>query len=253
MNRELLLDSYWTFLTPLVCLFSLCTNMINIIVFRSIKSRNIIYKYMLVNSIADQVYLMCVMFIFIARCGQFCDIKDTYLTRFYFKYIYMYGANTAGFFSMLIEIGIMLQRFATLRNKTFLKNTNKKLALACLLTFCVLFHVPQLSTFEIRHSNRTMNSWFGQKAYSMEYVYDKNFLIRNWMLIQTILRLILIATIVVLLNCLFCFVIKKYESIRSNRNERADIATTSLINQIQSPMLSNFKFIFLLLAPLLPK
>ena len=240
MNHELVIDSYWTFLIPLVCLFSLCTNMINIIVFHSIKSRNIIYKYMLINSLADQLYLMCVVFIFIARCGQFCDIKDTYLAKFYVHYIYMYGANSAALFSIFIEIAIMLQRCATLRNKTFLKNTNKKFALACVLIFCFLFNVPQLSTFEIRQTNRTLNSSFGQKVYSMEYIVNhKMFLIRNWMLIQTILRLMLIVTIVVLLNCLFCFLMKKYKDIKASQNEQANFATTSLINQEHSSVLSN--------------
>ena len=243
MNKELMIDSYWTFVLPLVCLFSLCTNMISIIVFRSLKSRNNIYKYMLVNSIADQVYLMCVVFIFIARCGQFCDMKDTFLAKFYFHYIYTYGANSVALFSIFIEIGVMLQRFATLRNKTFLKNTNIKLVLACLLTFCFLFHVPQLSTFEIRHSNRTMNySWFGKTVYERINVARlKSFPIRNYLMILSIFRFILILVIVILLNCLSSFLLKKYEEIKSNLNDHDLHASTSLVDQIQSSQLGKVK------------
>ena len=240
MNRQLLVDSYWTFVIPLICLFSLSTNMINIIVFRSIKSRNIIYKYMLVNSLADQIYLIMVVFVFFARCGQFCDMKDTYLAKFYIQYIFNYGANSVAFFSIFIEIGVMLQRFSTLRNKTFLKNTNKKLVLACLLIFCFLFHVPQLSSYEIRETNSTINSWFGHKVYERVNVGRlKRFPISKFLIFQVIVRFSLILVVVVLLNFLCRYLFKKYEAIQTDLDNQVGIATTSFFNQIQSPELGN--------------
>ena len=230
-------DVYWTFILPLICLFSLATNTINIIVFKKIssKSRNTIYKYMLVNSISDQVYLICVAFIFIVRCGQFCTIKDTYLAKFYVHYIYMYAANSIAVFSMFLEISIVLHRFASLKNKNYFNNSNIKWLFLVLFIFCFIFHIPQLSTFEIRETNQTLNSTFGSRVYVRENVTRyKNFIIRNLLAFQSFLRLFLIIAMIVLISRLTRFIFKKYEAIQLNTLNAVSTSSRSPSDQTGS-------------------
>ncbi len=131
-------DVYWTFVLPCVCLFSLLTNTINILVFKSIKSRNVIYKYMLANSMFDQAYLLTVFFVFVIRCGQFCDYENSYFAQFYAVYIYMYAANSLALFCILLEISILVQRYMHLTSKDYFKRINKiVLSFAC--SYFVLF------------------------------------------------------------------------------------------------------------------
>ena len=224
-------DVYWTFVLPLICLFSLATNTLNIIVFSKIsrKSSNIIYKYMLANSIFDQIYLFCVSFIFIVRCGQFCEIKDTFFAKVYVHYVYMYVANSVALFSLFLEIVIVLQRFSMLNNRDFLSSVNKTFAFTALFIFCFIYHIPQLSTFEIRQTNQTLaNSTFGQRVYVRENVTkNKSLFIRHLIAFQTLIRLILIIVIIVLITRLTKFLFKQYEIIQSNNlnNNQIELAT----------------------------
>ena len=208
-------DVYWTFVLPAICLFSLITNTINIIVFYSIKSRNFTYKCMLYNSIADQLYLVIVFFVFIIRCGQFCEIKNSYFAMFYAHYIYMYVANSISLFCILIEISILIYRYNYLTNKIVSKKINKNVLFLCLLILCFVYHLPQLTTFEIKQVNLTRHSNSSRESvYFRENVTQfKSVLTRNLLAIQTGTRLILILIMIYFLQRLSCLLFKKYESI----------------------------------------
>ena len=209
-------DIYWTFVLPSVCLFSLITNTINLIVFYSIRSRNLIYKYMLYNSSLDQLYLVIVFFVFIIRCGQFCEIKNSYFAMFYAQYFYMYAANSISLFSIFIEISMLIQRYNFLTNKIFLEKINKKFLFFCLLVFCFVYHLPQLTTFEIKQVHSTANSSsnsFRESIYIRENVTKfKSVFMRNLLAFQTGTRLILILIMIYFLNRLSLILFKKYET-----------------------------------------
>ena len=215
-------DIYWTFVLPSVCLFSLITNTINLIVFYSIRSRNLIYKYMLYNSSLDQLYLVIVFFVFIIRCGQFCEIKNSYFAMFYAQYFYMYAANSISLFSIFIEISMLIQRYNFLTNKIFLEKINKKFLFFCLLVFCFVYHLPQLTTFEIKQVNSTANSSYDPslpKTYTkVNIIQDRHFIIKNLVAIQAGLRLILIFIMIYFFNRLSFLLFKKYESILSSNS-----------------------------------
>ena len=214
-------DIYWTFVLPSICLFSLTTNTINIIVFYSIKSRNVIYKYMLFNSVFDQLYLVTVFFVFIIRCGQFCEIENSYFAMFYAHYIYIYAANSISLYCIFIEISILVQRYNFLTNKNFLEKINKKLFF-CLLVFCFVYHLPQLTTFEIKQVNSTANSSYDPslpKTYTkVNIIHERHFIIKNLVAIQAGLRLILIFIMIYFFNRLSFLLFKKYESILSSNS-----------------------------------
>ena len=223
-----MIDVYWTFILPIICSFSMFTNAINVIVFARIKSRDNIYKYMLINSIADEVYLFGVFFIFLVRCGQFCQIKDTYMAQFYAHYIYNYTTNSVALFSIFLEILIIVQRYFSLKNKKLLENVNKNLFFLCLLLLCFVYHIPQLSVFEIEQKNQTLNSSFVQQViYTRKFnAYNKSFFKRNLLALQTMIRLILSILVIILLCRLSVFALKKYEAIQSNGSNEITESTS---------------------------
>jgi hypothetical protein len=203
---ETIKDIYWTFVLPLICAFSILTCLINLIIFASLKSKNIIYKFMLYNSLSDIAYLFSVMFVFVMRCGQFCDeLKDSYAAKFYHHYIFTFVANSLGLFGILIEILISVQRIFFLTNKAFMDRTKINVTLIGFLTFSFVFCIPQLFAFEIKALQARKKS--GQNETSLIYIRENvtpnmSFLFRNLVGIQTAFRLILIVCLIFTLNYL---------------------------------------------------
>ena len=234
--QDTIRDVYWTFVLPGICIFSIITNILNTIVFSKLKSKNNVYKLMLYNSVANLAYLFTVVFVFIIRCGQFCEIKDTYLAKFYTHYIYMYTANSFSLFSAFIEVAITMQRFFFLKNRSLLQKFKKKFIFVPLLLFSFVFHLPQLSTFEIKlvyvNQNVSLNIT-GEKVYVRENVArHKSFLIRNLLAFQTGFRLFLIFVLIFFLNFLAYNLYKKYESMKVKgtiRNLSNNATNTSIL------------------------
>ena len=211
-NIELLKDIYWTFILPLICMYSIITSLINLLVFASLKSKNIIYKIMLYNSISDIGYLVSVMFVFVIRCGQFCDnLKDSYMAKLYHHYIFMFVANSLALFGILIEILISMQRIFFLMNRTFINRSKINLTLIGFLLFSFVFCVPQLFSFEIKQITRVTKLNVTRLIYVRENVTPHmSYLFRNLFGIQHAFRLILIIFLIFTLNFLTYYLFKKH-------------------------------------------
>ena len=203
--NDTLRDVYWTFVLPSICLVSLLANTINIWIFNSIKSSNIIYKYMLINGIFDQAYLITVFFVFTIRCGKLCDIKNSYMAQFYAVYIYGYTTSSLSLFGILLEISILVQRYMFLARKDYWKCINKTIMFCCLFVFCFVYHMAQLSTFEIIELNAWNKSHFlnFRKMFTRHNrISGRSFLIRNLVAFQTFIRLLLILVMIFFLKLL---------------------------------------------------
>jgi hypothetical protein len=124
---------------------------------------------------------------------------------------------------------IILQRYFTLKNKIFLKNVNKTLFLICLLLFSFVYHIPQLSVFEIESKNQTFNSSFIRVIYTRHFVANnKSFVERNLLAFQTLMRLILSIIIMILSYKLSKYALKKYEAIqRQNQHNSFEFTPMS--------------------------
>ncbi len=232
MLNDTLRDVYWTFVLPSICLVSLLANTINIWIFNSIKSSNIIYKYMLVNGVFDQAYLITVFFVFTIRCGQFCEIKNSYMAQFYAVYIYGYTASSLSLFGILLEISILVQRYMFLASKDYLKRINKTIMFCCLFVFCFVYHMPQLSTFEIIELNASNKSHFSNSTKMFtrhNRISGRSFFIRNLVAFQTAIRLLLIMVLIFFLKRLSNLLFKRYEEItvESRQNQKSSRSSKS--------------------------
>jgi hypothetical protein len=208
---ETIKDVYWTFILPLICFYSIITSLINLIVFFTLKSKNIIYKIMLYNSLSDIAYLLSVIFVFVIRCGQFCpELKDSYMAKIYHQYVFMYVANSLGLFGVLIEILISVQRIFILTNRTFMNASKTNVCLVAFLIFSFLFCMPQLFAFELKRTETITSSNTTRIIYTRENITpNMSFLFRHLFGIQQAFRLILIVCLIFTLNYLTYYLFKK--------------------------------------------
>ena len=225
-------DIYWTFILPLICSYSIITSIINLVVFASLKSKNIIYKFMLYNSISDIAYLFSVMFVFVMRCGHFCDeLKDSYMAKFYHHYLFTFVANSLGLFGILIEILISVQRIFFLTNREFINRFKINLTLIGFLIFSFVFCIPQLFAFEIKSLKVAAKDLNATRViYIRENVTpNMSFLFRNLVGIQTSFRLVLIVCLILTLNYLTYYLFKKHARKKRQLKMKAFEMTSSKI------------------------
>ena len=90
LNLIFFKDFWWTFLLPFICFCSLMTNILNIIVLYDLKSKSKIYKYMLMKSITNSIYLFIYFFIFLLKCGKFCKNENSFIILAYQQYMFFY-------------------------------------------------------------------------------------------------------------------------------------------------------------------
>ena len=209
--NETVKDIYWTFILPLVCLLGIGSNTINIFIFSILKTKNIVYKLMYYNCVCDVAYLFCVMFVFIIRCGQFCQLKDSYLAMFYFHYIFLYAANSLNMCAHFIEIFTLIQRIVFLANKMSPKKVYVNLILVSILFVSFLFYLPRLYAYEIKsdYLNETMTKQ--RLIYTrVNIIHTRSRAFRLFMSAQVILHVIVVMCLIGTLNYLTWHLFKKH-------------------------------------------
>lgn len=137
-------DFWWTFILPLICAFGFFTNLINIVVFLKLKSKNPIYKLMLSNSITNFFYSLICFFVFIMRCGQYCTIQNTYWVKVYEKYLFYYLTSALGLFNIFIEVCVAIQRYLIVANKNLPKKLPIKIIILVLFILSLVLYTPNM-------------------------------------------------------------------------------------------------------------
>ena len=162
MDLSLLInDIGWTFLLPLICLLSLIANLINIsVLFKLRRHKNNTYNYIFLKSITNSIYLFFCFFVFIFRCGIFCNnLKHLYITKFYQLYIFNYLTSCFGMYDLLIELLITITRFLTLLRNTQMTRSISNLVLFGSLLISFLFYLPNLFCFQIIQDDEINNRY----------------------------------------------------------------------------------------------
>ena len=107
----------WTFVIPSICCIGAITNLLSTISLIKIKSKEIIHKYMLANSVIKMLYTFMCAFICLVRCGRMCPVASTSFVIVLYKYlIYDYVTSCMAVFNILIEIVLSLQRCSIVSN-----------------------------------------------------------------------------------------------------------------------------------------
>ena len=143
-------DFWYTFIAPVVCFCSLSTNLINLIVLYKLKEREKFNKYFFIKSIINSIYLFILIFIFIIKCGRYCDIKDSYLAKLYQIYLFYYFTSCLGLIDLLIETVISINRYMTITNNHLFARIRIKTIITIFIFVSAVFYTPYLFVFELK-------------------------------------------------------------------------------------------------------
>jgi hypothetical protein len=205
-------DSWYSFVAPVICFCSLFTNLINANVLVKVKRMDKIYHYMYIKTIINSIYLAICSFVFLFKCGQFCDFKTNYVIKMYELYMYMYYSSCLAMLELLIEITISLNRYVTISNNKCFRFINGNVMIVSFFLISFSFYLPILFLYKVDRVNKPGNM---TDAYTMQYIEMNNdYKIEvdptyeyHLKLLETVglsLRGILIVALIIILNVL-CF------------------------------------------------
>ena len=125
-------DSWWTFMMPLISLTSIFANVFNVAILSHLRCVNSIYRLLYVKSVLNAVYLFVCFWIFLDKCGHYCEPApdDTtsessggesksrpppsalwsLVAQFYKFYLYSWLASMLAHCDLLIELLVALKR-----------------------------------------------------------------------------------------------------------------------------------------------
>ena len=129
-----------TFILPPICILGVLMNLLNVIVLLQPDLKDAIFSFMLINSIADFLFLFICSFTFIIRCGVLCNSGYTYESKFFELYIYLFVGNSILLFSTLLDIVVSLNRlfsFSLSPNLIYKKIGSLKLPIKCLILILI--------------------------------------------------------------------------------------------------------------------
>lgn len=220
LNEDIvkLSDFYWTYILPSICIFSIVTNSINIIVFIRLRSQNPIYKFMLINSITNFVYSFICSFVFLMKCGQFCKQEKTLISRVYEIYLFYYLSNVLDIFNILVELLIATQRYTIVSNKIMPVKIPIRFILFFLLTFSALYCLPVLIWEEVIIK---VNS-FSQEAMSESSRADLDHTYKILFGILSSIRCLFFLTLLIFINL---FTLLRFKSQVKQKRLMKNIAT----------------------------
>ena len=130
-----LVDYTNVYILPVICLFGMVTSFLNLVIFCDkkfllAKTNSIIYKYMLVNSMCDFLFLLTQLFLVVIRCGSLCPFGYAQSSKFYELYIYLFVGYTIITFEVLLDISVSINRLFSFSTK-FKNSSEIKFRLKC--------------------------------------------------------------------------------------------------------------------------
>lgn len=145
-------------LIPIVCSFSVITNLLNIAVFLHPKMKDATFKYMLMISVSNCLYAGLLSYGYVIYCND-CSLNSTYGTLLFKILVEYFFTSCLAMFSILVEIVISIHRYCILKNNgMFHSQTSLRWIAICLFVFSILFYLPVVFTYEVKSIEIVRNS-----------------------------------------------------------------------------------------------
>jgi len=213
--------SYWnSFGVPFICLFGVCTNGICIYVFFKLKLKNILFKYMFIESVNNFIYLLFCSFIFTFGCYEICSMSSHLATRIYQLYIYGYFTSVLALTNGFLEVLISSNRYFTLKNKPLSNKIPVVYQVLILFALSSIVYAPNLFDRQIVQSTNVTYSYvlsasqFGLTKASVAFV-----------IIGSVIRGPIILSMLITLNILSIYefrkVLRRKESLFRKTNKQS--------------------------------
>ena len=153
---------------PIICLFGMITNILNIIIFLNSQMKDSSFKYMLAISISDLFYLSILSYQFIGYCDE-CSFNRNYLLQIYTFVFDQYLSRCLAIFNILAEIFLSIQRYTVLINRQYLRQTTHKWLIISLFVISLLFYMPLLFFKQIIEIKNSLNFTSDVSGSSLQY------------------------------------------------------------------------------------
>ena len=216
-------DYFNTYILPIICLFGIVTNIVNIIVFKQTKMDNDITKYFITNSCCGLAFLSTQVFLFIFRCGNLCPYQYNYGAKLYEKYIYGYIGYVIYNFCLLLDISTSLKRFSSFQIGTNNKKLKISFELKCVifLIISLLICLPHIIYLKIEVigklaiNDKKLNTTY-EMLYDLNPSFQNDFITKTIIFIVRIIRGCGLYVLLLILNVLIAYKLKKHISKKKN-------------------------------------
>ena len=129
MDRTVLLvDYWWTFVLPFICLCSIATSALSLVILHTLRRINQLYRLLYVKTLVNLFYLSICFWIFLVKCGHLCPSSSslasfplisswiTFSIQVYKFYLYGFVGNVLAYSDLLIEVILSIERFRLINN-----------------------------------------------------------------------------------------------------------------------------------------
>lgn len=151
---------------------SVLTCLVNVVVFSTLVSKDQIYKFLLIASIVDFLYLGIGVFllVFTPMCDPTpirCGSDSQFISKVVSIWITAFLNPTFAFYSILNEIFLSVQRLFILRKKLFMKDLKVWYVAPVLYLISVLYYMPVLLTQSVKQAGPVSSNGMVYHAYTV--------------------------------------------------------------------------------------
>ncbi len=140
------------------CVFGLITNTLSVLVFLKANLKDSSFKYMLVTSFSDLLYLgLSLIAAILSDLYEADGFNHSYFKNIYLLWIDDYFTGCLAIFCILIDIVLALQRYLILLNKTCCQKMSHNIIMIVLLIISLIYYLPILYFTDVicNFSNQT--------------------------------------------------------------------------------------------------
>ncbi|RNA04434.1 hypothetical protein BpHYR1_052027 [Brachionus plicatilis] len=120
------------------------TSVVNTLMFWKLRFKDQVYKYYLISSIFDTLYMFSIFLYTLIACGYPCEkLNKNGLIKFiYLIAVYDYLTSCIAIYNILIEIFVTTQRYFLISRKKTLQNLNPNLVMFITILVSLLYYSP---------------------------------------------------------------------------------------------------------------
>jgi hypothetical protein len=172
-------------------------------------SKGHMYKYLLIKSICDFLYVSIELGWLIYERDDGLTIDSTYIMQVWYVWFDNYLTNVAQLASSYFEVLAALDCFLTISNRHFwFKKVSTFIILTCFgLIFCFIFIIPMKLSNTIQYINETCSDMGYESVHVKSFI--KTDIYRLFLLFISILRDILPLILLIIINVLIYFILKE--------------------------------------------
>lgn len=139
-----LVDIANIFVLPFLCAIGIVLNLASIFVILKLTLKTELYQFMFLNSFVDLLFFIFSIFMALVRCGRYCSLGYTYLSKIYELYIYLYVGNVLLMFITLLNLFTSFNRLISFSKLIVTKPSivSFRIKLLVLLLISIVSNLP---------------------------------------------------------------------------------------------------------------